>query len=164
MGKVRVTIHRVRRDDVQLLDRIGPDVFDDFIRADRLDRYLDLACHFLLVAVAREEVVGQLTAVVHHHPDVASELFIENIVICPKWRNKGIASRLLDTAIVEGRAQGAGPVWFVAQRSAEDLRHFFRNRHGFAEVEASAYILAAPEEVHERRPEAAPIEMLFRPA
>jgi len=73
----RLEIRRVAPHDATLFDRVAPDVFDAPIDAERLAAYLGEPNHCMLVAMRNGEVVGQVAAVIHRHPDKPTELYID---------------------------------------------------------------------------------------
>jgi ribosomal protein S18 acetylase RimI-like enzyme len=106
-----VEIVRARPGDEGLFDRIAPEVFDQPVRADRLAACLAEPGHILLLAVEDGEVVGQCAAMVHRHPDKATELYVDEIGVSPAWQRRGIGRRLMERMLEIGREQGCGEVW-----------------------------------------------------
>ncbi len=98
--------------DEHVLERIAPDVFDNAVDRATLAHYLGTPGHHLIVAVAEGEIVGQVAAVVHHHPDLRpTELYIDEVAVTPAFQRLGIASRMLETAFALGRELGCAEVW-----------------------------------------------------
>lgn len=56
--------------------------------------------HSLIVALVGEEVVGQVVAVVHRHPDSPTELSIDNLGVTPARQRQGIGRSLLEAVRV----------------------------------------------------------------
>jgi ribosomal protein S18 acetylase RimI-like enzyme len=106
-----VTIKRVAASDAGLFNRIAVDVFDEPIVPARLAAYLATPGHLMIVAIKDDEVVGQTAAVVHRHPDKASELYIDEVGVTPALHRQGIARRMLAEMLVWGKELGCGESW-----------------------------------------------------
>lgn len=108
---VKVEIKRLGPDDAAILGRVADEVFDEPVRAERLAAYLREPNHVLFVALAGGVVVAQAAAVIHRHPDKATELYIDEVGVAPAFRRRGIASRLLDELFRLGREMGCAEAW-----------------------------------------------------
>jgi ribosomal protein S18 acetylase RimI-like enzyme len=98
--------------DVRVFERIAPDVFDHAVDRATLAHYLGTPGHHLIVALANGEIVGQLAAVVHRHPDLRpTELYIDEVGVTPARQRQGIAARLLEAAFALGRELGCVEAW-----------------------------------------------------
>ena len=65
-----------------------------------------------MVALADGEVVGQVAAVVHRHPDERPvELYVDEVAVAPAFRRKGIARLMLDEVFELGRELGCAEAW-----------------------------------------------------
>jgi GNAT superfamily N-acetyltransferase len=106
-----VTIKRVAASDAGLFNRIAVDVFDEPIVPARLAAYLATPGHLMIVAIKDDEVVGQTAAVVHRHPDKASELYIDEVGVTPALHRQGITRRMLAEMLVWGKELGCGESW-----------------------------------------------------
>ncbi len=101
----------LRPGDAAMLDRVAEDVFDEPIRPYRLAAYLAEPGHFLLVALDGNLVVGQCAAVIHRHPDKATELYVDELGVAPGWQRRGIGTELMRRVFKEGRARGCEEAW-----------------------------------------------------
>jgi ribosomal protein S18 acetylase RimI-like enzyme len=107
-----VEIRRVEPGDEDLFERVAGDVFDHAIDPGTLVEYLATPCHHFVVALADGEVVGQVAAVVHRHPDERPiELYIDEVAVAPAFRRQGIARQMLDEMFALGRELGCGEAW-----------------------------------------------------
>ncbi len=98
--------------DDDLLERVAPEVFDNAIDRGNLAHYLGTPGHHLIVAISNGEIVGQLAAVVHRHPDLRpTELFIDEVGVTPALQRLGIAGRLIEAAFELGRELGCAEAW-----------------------------------------------------
>src|SRR5690242_11777115 len=98
-----VDILRIGPGDAAVLGRVADDVFDADIDPARVTAYLAEPGHLMVLAVAGGEVVGQARGMVHRHPDLPTELYIDNLGVTPGRRREGIATRLLDELVAWGR-------------------------------------------------------------
>lgn len=120
-----VEITRVGPEDVPRLDRVASEVFDDAIQRDRLLAFIKEPTHLLVVAVAEGEVVGQGAAVLHRHPDRATELYLDELAVTPAFRRQGIAQRLLSEMIEWGREQGCDRAWIATEDDNEPAKALY---------------------------------------
>jgi aminoglycoside 6'-N-acetyltransferase I len=108
---IAIDIIRITSENAGLLKRVAADVFDAPIHPKRLKAYLAEPNHFLYVAVRDGEVVAQAAAVIHRHPDTATELYIDNMGVTPALHRQGIASRLMDELFAMGKRLGCEEAW-----------------------------------------------------
>jgi ribosomal protein S18 acetylase RimI-like enzyme len=77
----------------------------------------------MIVALAGNEVVGQCAAVIHRHPDKATELYIDEVGVTPAFTRRGIARRMLDAMFalasrLDARRPGWAPSMIIAPAAA----------------------------------------------
>jgi aminoglycoside 6'-N-acetyltransferase I len=108
---MNLEIRQLEPGDMALLDRVAEDVFDEPVRPDRLAAYLAEPGHHMIVAIVDGEVVGQCAAVVHRHPDKATELYIDEVGVSSAFQRQGIARKLLDAMFALGRTLGCEEAW-----------------------------------------------------
>ncbi len=107
-----IEIRRLGPGDAAHFDRVAEGVFDRAVEAGRLAAYLAMPGHYFIAAFADGEMVGQLAAVLHHHPDLRPiELYIDELGVAPAFQRRGIAGRLLETAVALGRELGCAAAW-----------------------------------------------------
>lgn len=111
MPSMRLEIRQVRVGDESLFDRVAVDVFDAPIDRRRLAAYLTAPGHHMLVGLHGGEVVAQVAAVIHRHPDKPTELYIDEVGVTPALRRQGIARRMLDEMFALGEALGCEEAW-----------------------------------------------------
>src|SRR6476620_10348854 len=85
-----IEIKRIGRGDAGLFDRVADDVFDAAIDYRRLLAYLAEPGHLMIVALRSGQVIGQVAAVVHRHPDKPTELYIDEVGVAPAFHRRGI--------------------------------------------------------------------------
>ena len=109
---MKVEIRYVGPGDEALFDRVAPDVFDHPIERRQLTHYLATPGHHLMVAIVDGEIVGQVAAVVHRHPDGRpTELYIDEVAVAPARQRQGIARNLLDAMLTFGKELGCQEAW-----------------------------------------------------
>lgn len=97
--------------DASVLLDVAEDVFDKEIVPERAAAYLADAANLMMVAVDGATVVGQCAAVIHRHPDRATELYLDNLGVAPSHRRRGIARELVGRMFEAGRARGCEEAW-----------------------------------------------------
>ncbi len=102
----KIEIRRLGPGDASILDRVAADVFDEAINKKRLAVYLREPGHLLFVAICDGEVVGQARGMIHLHPDMADELYIDNLGVTPAFRRRGIGMRLMKALLKAGKDHG----------------------------------------------------------
>jgi len=124
---MKVEIRRLQAGDDALVKYVAEDVFDEPVRPDRLAAYLASPGHLMVVAMADGLVVGQCAAVIHRHPDKASELYIDEVGVTPA--SSGRASRekcWMPCSHLGGRLAARKPGWGRSQTISRHVR--FMNR------------------------------------
>ena len=120
--------------DAALLDKVALDVFDEDIDPQRLAAYLTMPGNLMVLAVANGEVVGQTRGVIHRHPDLPTELYIDNLGVTPNRRREGIATRLLDDLVAWSREMGCEEAWVGTELDNEAARTLYERRGSEAET------------------------------
>jgi ribosomal protein S18 acetylase RimI-like enzyme len=131
---MNVDILRIGPGDAGVLDRVAEDVFDEDIDPARVAAYLAEPNHLMVLALAGGEVVGQARGVVHRHPDLPTELYIDNLGVTPGRRREGIATRLLDELVAWGREKGCEEAWVGTEVDNEAARTLYLARGSEAET------------------------------
>lgn len=121
-----VQIVHVTSDNRHVLDHVAEDVFDADIDADRLSAYLARPEHIMVVAVLDGLVVGQARAVLHHHPDIESECYVDNLGVSPAHQRQGIATQLMNVLIALGQAHGCTEIWLGTEADNQQAVGFYR--------------------------------------
>lgn len=104
-------IRLVTAADAAFFERVADDVFDEPIHPRRLLAYLADPGHLMVVALAEGEIVGQVAAVIHRHPDKPTELYIDEVGVAPAWQRRGVAREMLEAMFAHGKARGCEEAW-----------------------------------------------------
>ena len=127
---MNVEIRRVGPGDEALFERIAPEVFDEAVTRERLAAYLRAPGHHMLVALHAGEVVAQVAAVLHRHPDKIAELYLDEVGVTPALQRRGIAGRMVDMMLGIGRELGCGEAWVGTEHDNVAARALYRRREG----------------------------------
>jgi ribosomal protein S18 acetylase RimI-like enzyme len=122
-----VQIKRLASGDELILERVAVDVFDEAIDFKRLRLYLAEPNHCMMVAIQADEVVGQIRAVIHKHPDRPDELYIDNLGVTPTLQRQGIATKLLDAMLGLGRGLGCEEAWLATESNNSQAKGFYES-------------------------------------
>lgn len=120
-----VEIRRLGPGDAALLDRVAEDVFDEPIVPERLLAYLAEPGHIMVVARADGVIVGQAAAVVHRHPDMPTELYVDNVGVTPAFQRQGIARRMMEELFTIGRELGCAESWVGTETDNDPARRLY---------------------------------------
>ena len=108
---MQIEIRQVGPGDDALFERVAADVFDAPIDRKRLGAYLAEPGHHMLLAIVDGEVVAQVAAVIHRHPDKPTELYIDEVGVTPALWRQGIARKMLDAMLALGKSLGCEEAW-----------------------------------------------------
>jgi len=108
---MQIEIRQVSAGDEGIFKRVAEDVFDAPIDPDRLAAFLADPSHMMIVALAGGEIVGQVAAVAHKHPDKPTELYVDEVAVTPALRRRGIARRMLAGMLALGKDLGCTEAW-----------------------------------------------------
>ncbi|NKL39704.1 GNAT family N-acetyltransferase [Rhizobium leguminosarum bv. viciae] len=128
-----ITTCRLTRDTVGLLENIAEEVFDQELNAQRLATYLKSSGHLMIIAVCEKQVIGQVAAYVHSHPDRASDVYIDNLGVAPPFQRRGVARRLLDEVLAWGKTLDCDQAWIVTDTGNNAARALYEGRGAAAE-------------------------------
>lgn len=121
-----VEIRTVHSDDEALFGKIAEEVFDNPIDPAILSQYLATPGHHLVVAIADGQIVGQVSAVVHRHPDQRPvELYVDEVGVSPAYQRRKIATAMLEQMFALGRAEGCAEAWLGAEPDNEAARALY---------------------------------------
>lgn len=108
-------IRLLRSDDVTLLERVDPDVFDNPVRLDLAAEYLADPRNLLAVAIQEGMIVGMGSAIAYVHPDKPLALFINEVGVSGRCQGQGIGKRLVSALLEQGRLMGCTEAWVATE-------------------------------------------------
>lgn len=112
-----IRIHILGSDDLSLLTEVADDTFDDAIIPAQAQAFLADDRHHLVVASDGERIVGFVSAVDYLHPDkLASELWINEVGVSPRYQGQGIGKQLMAATLELGRSLGCRGAWVLTDR------------------------------------------------
>ncbi len=100
-------------DDLVLLDKVAPDVFDGPVDPSLAERFLADPRHHLAVAIHEGTVVGFASGVDYIHPDKPPELWINEVGVSEAHQRQGLGRSLLEVLFGAGRAAGCQAAWVL---------------------------------------------------
>ena len=127
-------ILRIGPAQARRLERVADDVFDEPIDPARLAAYLAQPNHLMVLAVSGGEVIGQARGMVHRHPDLPTELYIDNLGVAQDRRREGVATRMLDELVAWGREKGCEEAWVGTEVDNVPARTLYEGRGSDAET------------------------------
>ena len=94
-----------------LLERVGPDVFDNPIDAIQLRAFVDDGRHIMVVAADNDTVIGMASAVEYFHPDKQPQLWINEVGVAATHRKRGIGRRMVQALLEVANERGCTFAW-----------------------------------------------------
>jgi ribosomal protein S18 acetylase RimI-like enzyme len=89
--------------------------FDESVEPDLIARYLADQRHHLVAAYADDEPAGVATATEILRPDKPPELFLNELVVMPAFRRRGVASSLLAEIRRLAAERGCITIWVLTE-------------------------------------------------
>jgi aminoglycoside 6'-N-acetyltransferase I len=136
-----IVIKRVQAQDASLFEGIAEEVFDEPVEPTRLAAYLGEGGHHMVVAIDDGVVVGQVAAVVHRHPDKATELYIDEVGVAAGYRRRGIARRMLQAMFEHGKAIGCDEAWVGTEPDNLPARALYERQRGRSDGGAEEFVM-----------------------
>lgn len=124
-----VVVRVLAASDIELFERVDPDVFDYEVRREWALDALSDSRHVTAVALAgergSERVVGMCTAYAYSHPDKPRQLFVNELGVASAWRGRGIAGRLVEAVHMRGRELGCVEAWVATELDNTSARRTY---------------------------------------
>ena len=135
-----ITFMRLAKRDAKLFAHVAPDVFDAPIDPKRLENYLASPLHRMVVAMDQGVIVGQCAAVIHHHPDKPSELYVDEVGTASSHLRRGVATGMIIEMFAWGKELGCTEAWLGTELDNHAANALYR-RFKPDEDEAIQYYL-----------------------
>lgn len=116
--------------DASVLLNVDEDAFDEAINPGRALAYLADTTNLMVVAIDGGKVIGQCAAVIHRHPDQATELYIDNLGVAETHKRQGIARELVARMFEAGRERGCKEAWVGTEPDNEAANGLYRSLRG----------------------------------
>ena len=129
-----ITVRMLGPDDLSVFDRVADGTFDNPIRPDQAQAFLEDANHLIAVALAGDTVVGMATGVIYFHPDKPPQFWINEVGTAAPWRRRGIATRTTQALLRAAAAAGCVEMWLGTETDNTAARALYRALDG-AETE-----------------------------
>jgi aminoglycoside 6'-N-acetyltransferase I len=121
--------------DLNILDNVATDVFDDPIVISSARKFLNDDRHRIVVALDDNLVVGFVSAVIYVHPDKAApELWINEIGVAPTHQRQGMGKMLLQSLLDNARQVGCSEAWVLTDRENIAAMAMYRSAGGVEEA------------------------------
>jgi GNAT superfamily N-acetyltransferase len=117
--------------DDDVLDTIGPEVFDSALDRQATNEFLRDPRHHIVVAIDGDAVVGFASAVHYVHPDKPSpELWINEVGVASTHRGRGIGKAVLATLLDHARHLGCVEAWVLTDRGNQAAMRLYESSGG----------------------------------
>lgn len=134
------TVRRIGPADAGLFAAIAPDVFDEPVDPRLLSAYLGAPGHLMVLAIEDNQVVGQVAAVVHRHPDKPTELYVDEVGTASTHRRRGIARMMLEAMFDWGRELGCAEAWVGTELDNEAANALYRGHRPVEDERMQFYV------------------------
>lgn len=122
-----IDIIEIDQDSTERLQEVAEDVFDEKIDPDRLTKLAQEDSHILIVAIHENIVIGQVMAIIHLHPDKATELYIDDLGVSPEFKRQGIATSMLKAMFALGKQKGCEGIWVATEPDNIEANEFYNS-------------------------------------
>lgn len=120
--------------DIDVLDQIAPNVFDDPLDLESTKSCLADDRHHIIVAVDRDVVVGFVSAVHHSHPDKAQpEMWINEVGVAPSHQRQGIGKSMMAKLLHLAKTIGCREAWVLTERNNQSAKLLYHATGGTAD-------------------------------
>lgn len=124
------TVKVLTKDDLPLLMNVAEDVFDNPIDEAFADEFLNDPRHHVVVATAKDKIVGFVSAVHYIHPDKPPELWINEIAVAPPYQRHGLGTAILKEMLQLGKGIGCKNAWVLTDRNNESANLLYQSAGG----------------------------------
>lgn len=115
-----VEIRVLGPEDVDVLMKVAPGVFDYDVDVGATREFLADERHHIVVALDAGAVVGFVSCVHYIHPDKPRpELWINEVAVASTHRRRGIATAMMREVFALGRRLGCGEAWVLTEHDNE---------------------------------------------
>jgi ribosomal protein S18 acetylase RimI-like enzyme len=121
-----ITLRRLGPEDLDVLMAVEDGLFDNAIRPDQAEAFLNDGLHEMVLAFDGSDVVGMASGQIMLHPDKVPAFFINEVGVRESHQRRGIAKLLCNRLIGVGRARGCEGIWLATEGDNLPARALYR--------------------------------------
>ena len=125
-----VAIRLLGPGDAHVLDRVALDVFDEALVPELVHEFFADPRHHIAVAIESDTVIGVVSSFHYVHPDKKPQMWINEVMVAPDRRRRGIASRLIRRMVDHAHDLGCTDVWLLTERDNIPARSLYESLEG----------------------------------
>lgn len=125
-----VVVRLLTRDETALLVDADPEVFDNDVDPVQAEAFLIDDRHILAAALSGGKVVGFASAVHYLHPDKRPELWINELGVAERFRERGVGLQLVELLLDTGKAMGCEVAWVLTEAGNARARRLYARAGG----------------------------------
>lgn len=110
-----ITLRRLGPDDLAELLGIQEGLFDNPIREDQAEAFLNEPLHEIFLAFDGDMAVGMATGQIMLHPDKPPAFFVAEVGVRDAYQRRGIATQLCDALMQIAKARGCEGIWVATE-------------------------------------------------
>lgn len=122
-----ITLRRLGPDDLAVLLGIEEGLFDNPIRADQADAFLNEPLHEIVLAFDDGMAVGMATGQIMLHPDKPPAFFVAEVGVRDAYLRRGIAKRMCAMLCDIARMRGCEGIWLATEEDNVPARALYRS-------------------------------------
>ena len=122
-----ITLHLMGPDDLERLLAVEDGLFDNAIRPDQAEAFLNDPSHILIIAFDGDHAVGMASGQILLHPDKAPAFFVAEVGVRDAWQQRGIAKQMCARLLDEARALGSEGIWLATEGDNVAARALYRS-------------------------------------
>ncbi|MGH7011123.1 MAG: GNAT family N-acetyltransferase [Caulobacteraceae bacterium] len=130
MNGDEIEVRLLSSQDIGVLENVDEEVFDHAVDRGLAAEFLAEPTHSLCVAIDHGLVVGMASAVRYVHPDKKAQLWINEVGVSGRWRNRGVAKKILDALLDHGRKISCTEAWVLTDADNRPARALYRSAGG----------------------------------
>ena len=110
-----ITLKRLGPEDLEVLLGIEEGLFDNSIRPDQAELFLNDPLHEIALALDGQTVVGMAGGQIMYHPDKPPAFFVAEVGVRDAYQRQGIATRLCGLLRGVAKARGCEGIWVATE-------------------------------------------------
>ena len=110
-----ITLRRLGPENLAVLLGVEEGLFDNAIRPDQAEAFLNDPLHEMVLAFEGDTVVGMASGQVLLHPDKPPAFFVNEVGVRDDYLRQGIATELCKDLMQIARARGCEGIWLATE-------------------------------------------------